>query len=313
MLVCNGCGLSLSENATFCPTCGTRVPGGQASGNPTPAPADTYYRAQAPPGPAAIHSQGVFRDPAVAFPTGGTAPRDGALGSRSIRRTLIAAGVAIVLIMVCALAMSQIRAMNASRNAFRPPFYATQTQADYFMKVGFIDGDHTTLSRWNKTSLVVSLSGSYTQQDVQTVDDALDSMEEAMGSPQLVRRQGDSDIQISYVTHDAMLKVAEANSPGCCATRTLAHNMVSAHIYIDTDPSVAHYRDGTVCHELGHSLGLADTYDATYAAGMMFGTVTDVQGFSDLDFVALRILYDPKLSSGQTRAEAQTTVQSFVR
>jgi hypothetical protein len=62
----------------------------------------------------------------------------------------------------------------------------------------------------------------------------------------------------------------DTNVAGLCCTGTHAGDIVSAHIYIDTDSSDREYRTIVISHELGHSLGLADVWDTRFAVTVMY-------------------------------------------
>lgn len=97
-----------------------------------------------------------------------------------------------------------------------------------------------------------------------------------------------------------------------CAAPWLASTgqMVKAFVLVDIDLSADHIRRCMV-QEIAHAMGLSNDIDDP--GGTVFSSNSTRDTLSESDKLMLRILYDPRLETGMSRAEAMPIVRAILQ
>jgi hypothetical protein len=204
---------------------------------------------------------------------------------------------------------SPVASTTGGGEAKARPYTPSEYERTYFMRVGFGSDGGKRLKRWEKPIVRVVLKGDVTSSDRAIVNRMVATVNATVHYPTFVVRTSDADISIRIVDHAEFERHNDLGSDviGICGGSTwrVTHTLAYSQIYIDDSSEYRSDRAGVICHEFGHAVGLDDTRDPVFDDTIMYYRANSAQSFTSSDIAALRILYDPRMDSGDSRAEVR--------
>lgn len=194
----------------------------------------------------------------------------------------------------------------APYESFRP----SSAEAAYFMAIAFAHRRDDRIFRWARGPMVhVAIVGPRSAGDEAIVRAIVSTIDGTIPAPYFVYLAQDDrpEIRVSIVDADTFARKGKsADTVGYCDSfyQHGSDAYVRARIVIEDTPELRPDRSAILWHEFGHALGLGDSRDDSYTSTIMFYRLVDggPRSFTTFDLAAVRMLYDPRMHAGDTRA-----------
>jgi hypothetical protein len=192
-------------------------------------------------------------------------------------------------------------------------FKPSNVDKAFFRAVGFNGGKDTVVTKWTRPVVHVWIAGPALPSDRRTLTRIVAMVNRAdEGHPRFVVGSTDVQISIAFQRHAAFVAGQRwgDNAAGVCLFdyRLPSFALSSAQIKIDDAlPASTGERQATLYHEFGHAVGLTDTSAARWRDTIMFHETGGPGSYTRLDLAVIRMLYDPRVTAGEPRAEVMAT------
>lgn len=185
----------------------------------------------------------------------------------------------------------------------------SQNEINYFMEIGFAPNEK--INKWNINVIRVQIIGSYTSDDLNSLNDAINDINHgASGFQMKLDSQNniiEPNVEVYFIPRSQFntYGVDKPESVGACwVWADPAGNIQKSKIVIPSDQIYQRYRSRIITHELGHSLGLADSYKNK--GSMLYYRLQDRSKYARIDKIMLRILYRNDILQGMSKNEVET-------
>ncbi len=194
----------------------------------------------------------------------------------------------------------------------------TSKQINYFLEIAMgaefsQSGSASKIRKW-QGDVRIQYFGSPTSADLTTLNSVISELNELTNGGihlQLVDRNPNITIHFSPESQFAQLEPNyQPGNYGYFWTRWDANNRIyNANVLITTTKVTQKERSHLIREELTQSLGLMqDSFK--YAESVFYQPWTDVTQYSEIDRSLIRMLYDPKISSGMTQAQVMNVLNT---
>ncbi|MGC1244917.1 MAG: DUF2927 domain-containing protein, partial [Spirulinaceae cyanobacterium] len=178
-------------------------------------------------------------------------------------------------------------------------------EAEYFELIAFgnefVTNPQTQYVRkWNE-DIRIKVMGSPTQEDWQTLQIVINELNQLVGDIQIALDNQNHNLEIYFIPQEKFSQYEPNYVPGNLGFFFIWWNsnleINRGKILISTNQVTQIERSHIIREELTQSLGLMN--DAwTYPDSIFYQDWTEVNQFSELDKVVIRILYSPKIKTG---------------
>jgi hypothetical protein len=135
-----------------------------------------------------------------------------------------------------------------------------------------------------------------------------------------VNQLGDAKLLIHFTTEQAFVDEHQSKSQddiirsSVCLAKLRKNNamgIIQAEVWIPVDRARAHAKLlACIVEELTQSLGLINDTQSVFPS--IFNDHSHNDFLTGLDFILLKLLYEPKVQSGQTEAETRAIIRSLL-
>jgi len=185
----------------------------------------------------------------------------------------------------------------------------SQNEINYFTEIGFASDER--IHKWKSSVIRVKIIGSYTSDDSNSLNSAINDINHgASGFQMTLDSQNNSvepDVEVYFIPRSQFNTYGMdlPESVGACEVWSDSEgNIQKAKIVIPSDPIYQEYRSRIIPHELGHSLGLMDSYENK--GSILYYRLQDRSKYANIDKVMLRILYRDDILPGMSKNEVET-------
>ena len=192
-------------------------------------------------------------------------------------------------------------------------FKPTAQDKAFFRAVGFNGGKDMLITKWTRPLVHVWIAEPALPSDRHALTRIVAMVNKAdEGRPRFVVGNADVEIRITFQRHAAFVAGQKwgEKAAGVCLFdyRVPSFALSSAQIRIDDALSrTSGERQATLYHEFGHAIGLTDTSAGRWSDTIMFHETGGPASYTRLDLAVIRMLYDPRVIPGETRAAALAT------
>lgn len=216
--------------------------------------------------------------------------------------------VFIIIFLVTAMLVSGASASVAGEEALRRGAFRTAAfRAEY-------DSEETDMLRRWESPLKVHISGNTTLEDIAGLEEFLVQLNEKVtGLPGagLADSQNEANVTITLAPLDELPELVEGYVPGNWGFFYFwyngAHVINAANIVIASDVTSQAERDHLIREELVGAIGLPNDLEDE-PDSILFQAWTTTRELSALDWDLLNLVYDGRLSSGMSWAEAESAL-----
>jgi hypothetical protein len=207
---------------------------------------------------------------------------------------------------------SPVRPSSFDRSIF------TQEQINYFMEIAmgseFDSNGNPQVRKW-RGDIRIQYSGTPTKGDLTTLNTVISELNSLTGGSIHLRLDNNNpNITIHFVPESQFRKYEPRYVPtnyGFFATDWDASGTIQkANILINSQDVTQRERSHLIREELTQSLGLMrDSFK--YPLSMFYQPWTDVTQYAEIDKALIRMLYDPSIQAGMTKAEVLSTLKTL--
>lgn len=208
--------------------------------------------------------------------------------------------------------VSPVRPSSFDRSIF------TQEQINYFMEIAmgseFDSNKNPQVRKW-RGDIRIQYSGTPTRADLTTLNTVIAELNSLTGGSIHLRLDNTNpNITIHFVPESQFQKYEPRYVPtnyGFFATNWDANGTIQkANILINSQDVTQRERSHLIREELTQSLGLMrDSFK--YPLSMFYQPWTDVTQYAEIDKALIRMLYDPSIQAGMTKAEVLSTLKTL--